>query len=259
MARTEFEPGDADEPDQDEGPAGPAGPAAGAPLTPLPAEVVATAEERAWRCLDHPDAAQWLAAYYDVDGDHAGRTFVEALDTPHGMLRDEFTPADLFAVSLLQVDIAPRAARVFLDPGTEHNELQRLLADVPHDEDLAQAGPAVLGAMSALYTQVKATLGRDPWVTASKLCARKRPRLFPVRDKRVRMLLDLYRHADYTIDWQVFAHVTGQSTVIDRLAELAAAAASTSPTVRLDPYPLRHLDVLLWMDARNRGVGGARR
>jgi hypothetical protein len=250
------EPSEPHERDQDGRPVGASGSLRPTPLLP---DVAAVAADQAWRALDHPDAAARLAAYYDVDGDYAGRTFVEALDSPGGMLHDQFTPADLFAVSLLQVDIAPRAARVFLDPGSAHNELLRLLSNVPPDEDLSLAGPQVLEAMAAFYVQVKATLGRDPWVTASKICARKRPRLFPVRDKRVRLLLDLYRHQDYTIDWQVFGHLTGQPAVIDRLADLAAEAARLSPTVRLDPYPLRHLDVLLWMDARDRGIGGARR
>lgn len=256
MPRSETEPGDADDAIEQQGPADSA---AGYPLTPVPDGALATAAERARRALDHPNAARWLAAYYDTDGDYAGRTFVEALDSPAGMLRDQFTPADLFAVSLLQVDIAPRAARVFLDPGTQHKHLVEALKQIPDDEDLALAGPAVLGAMAVLYTRVKGALGRDPWVTASKVCARKRPRLFPVRDKRVRMLLGLYEHRDYTIDWQVFAHLMRQPGLTDRLAALAEEASSTSPTVRLDPYPLRHLDVLLWMDARQRGIGGARR
>jgi len=43
--------------------------------------------------------------------------------------------------------------------------------------------------MRRRYNRIKSTLGADPWVTTSKLCARKRPALFPVRDKPVRDLL----------------------------------------------------------------------
>jgi hypothetical protein len=49
--------------------------------------------------------------------------------------------------------------------------------------------------MEAVYSPVKQALGNpevkrtNPWVTASKLCARKRPHLFPVREKVVCTLL----------------------------------------------------------------------
>jgi hypothetical protein len=207
--------------------------------------------------LAHPQVVQRLAAYYDTSGDYAGRTFTDAgpIDA------NSFNAADLFAVALLQVTIAPRAARVFLDDGTEHSLLLEALTALPSDDDLALAGDETLTAMARLYTTVKATLGKDPWVTASKICARKRPRLFPVRDKRVRMLLGLYARRDYTIDWQVFAHIMSQVEVVTTLHEVAAEAGKSAPDwgVSLDPFPLRHLDVLLWMDARAKGVGGAPR
>ena len=62
--------------------------------------------------------------------------------------------------------------------------------DIP-DCDLANAGIRALTAMQQHYEAVKQALSADTvknpnaWVTASKLCARKRPDLFPVRDKEV--------------------------------------------------------------------------
>jgi hypothetical protein len=137
--------------------------------------------------------------------------------------------------------------------------LLTLLNAIPPDVELAEANWPTYAAMAQLYTVVKRTLGKNPWVSASKLCARKRPRLFPVRDKRVRMLLGLYEHRDYTVDWQVFSHVMRQASVVDRLAELKEDAEAERDEVSLDSYPLRNLDVVLWMEARRRGVGGAAR
>lgn len=146
--------------------------------------------------LEPSVAVSRLRDYYDLDGRYAGRTFLDA----GGAQPNQFAPADLFAVSLLQVTIHPRAARVFLDDGPAHDQLVRSLAEVPIEVDLAQARPETYVAMADLYRRVKGTLGKDPWVTASKVCARKRPKLFPVRDRRVRILLDVYRLGDYSID-----------------------------------------------------------
>jgi hypothetical protein len=77
-----------------------------------------------------------------------------------------------------------------LNGGSTRDALLRKLVDIP-DCDLASAGIPALTAMVELYEAVKRALSaetvRNPnaWVTASKLCARKRPDLFPVRDREV--------------------------------------------------------------------------
>jgi hypothetical protein len=211
-------------------------------------------QAKVWQVLTADTAVEDLGLYYRTEGNYAGRTF---LDAPP-VVANEFTAADLFAVSLLQVSVHPRAARLFLDPGPDHDTLITLLTSIPPDLELADAEESTYLVMARLYQKVKAILGKDPWVTASKVCARKRPRLFPVRDKRVRMLLGLYEYLDYTIDWQVFSHVMRQADVVHRLAELKEdAEGECEDDVSLDPYPVRHLDVLLWMEARRKGIGGA--
>ena len=220
----------------------------------MPDGLAESARAKVWQVLTADMAAEDLKTYYDMRGDYAGRTFLDAVP----VIANEFTAADLFGVSLLQVSIHPRAARVFLDPGPKHTRLITVLTAVPPEWELAAAGKPTYSAMAELYTLVKRTLGKNPWVSASKLSARKRPRLFPVRDKRVRMLLGLYDYADYTIDWQVFSHVMRDAKVSDRLTELRRdVEGERDDNVSMDPYPLRHLDVLLWMEARRRGIGGA--
>ncbi len=102
--------------------------------------------------------------------------------------------------------------------------------------------------MRRLYNRVRSTLGSDPWVTASKLCSRKRPALFPVRDKLVRDLLDLTRHTNYEVDWQIFRAIMADSDITSALRDLAEKARDGA--LHLDTYPLRWFDVFLWMDAR---------
>jgi Family of unknown function (DUF6308) len=136
---------------------------------------------------DGPHAAQHrLARFYDTDGDFAGASFAEL--GPIDPI--DITPANLLATTLLSVRIRPGAARRMLGIGSTRDTLLRKLRDLP-DCDLANARCPALTAMEGLYEAVKQALSADTvknpnaWVTASKLCARKRPDLFPVRDKEV--------------------------------------------------------------------------
>ena len=72
-------------------------------------------------------------------------------------------------------------------------------------------------AMAELHHALKRALSPpevtkpNPWVTDSKLCARKRPDLFPVRDSVVCAYLGLIDpKGNYEVDWQVFLHVSRQ-------------------------------------------------
>lgn len=97
---------------------------------------------------------------------------------------------------------------------------------------------------------MKRTLGKDPWVTAGKLCARKRPRLFPVRDALVCGALGLSRYRSYQIDWQVYRAAMRDPQILAALYAVRDEAAAT-PDVHLDDVPLRWLDVILWMQAKD--------
>jgi len=165
--------------------------------TPVPDGVFEFAKDRALEKLspegDDPVGPR-LARYYDRSGNYAGASFVETAPNPV----NDIVASDLHAVSLLSVTIGPGATRRFLEPGTVRDHLLASLGSVP-DKDLADADAEDLAAVARLYEAVKASL-RDPtsrtsdrWVTASKFCARKRPRLFPVRDSVVCNILGLTR------------------------------------------------------------------
>ncbi len=215
---------------------------------------VVGAKGRVAEALDHPDAVSRLVRYYSLDGNYAGRTFLSLgpID-PYS-----FTPGDLLAITTLSVEAPPAAIRRFLDEGTTRNHLNGLLSEhvLPLDSNLAVASAELLQAMENLYAEVKPALSKsgsnrkNRWVTASKLCARKRPDLFPVRDSVVCNFLGLTSANNYQVDWQVFRQLIQSTDVTTRVDELVDAAAKV-PGVDVG-HPnnrLRHLDVLLWMHA----------
>lgn len=108
--------------------------------------------------------------------------------------------------------------------------------------------------MADFYEAVELALSADSvrspnaWVTASKICARKRPRLIPVRDRQVRDYLGLSKLTDYQIDWQVFRDLAADADIITALSMItdATVAASTGRNLRMDSSPLRLLDAAIW-------------
>ena len=114
-------------------------------------------------------------------------------------------------------------------------------------------------AMSEFYELVKRTLATpgardsDRWVAASKVTARKRPDLFPVRDGVVRNGLNIMRFGDYGVDWPIFQRIITDEGVMSRLKALPGQikdCAGNRP-VDLDGEPLlRLLDAALWTTFR---------
>lgn len=209
------------------------------------APAMAHARREAFLALNHPDAADLLRAYYDPAGNYAGATFVEL--EPNDPL--DVTATDLYALSLLSVNAGPRAGRALLTPGPHRDLVRAALADpaLPVDADLLTADADTTEAAERLYLAVRDALGNRPWVTASKLCARKRPHLFPVRDSVV-TLKRLKLGLDYLVDWQVYRALLGDHELTAALREVTARAQEGVSFPITEPA-LRTLDVLLWMTA----------
>ncbi len=175
-----------------------------------------------------------LRAYYDSEGNYAGRTFLDlAPQAPN-----EVGPADLLAVTLLGVSVKPRGVRKI---NNVHSDLCKLLAETPQI-DLADAGVDPLVSAGRFYLKTKSSLGSNPWVIASKLCARKRPSLIPVRDREVIALLRL-ANKNYSSAWTVYRWLMADEEIRAALG-LAAHRAGVA-----DIPHLRLLDTLLWMEA----------
>ena len=220
-----------------------------------PAELLGQAKDRALVSLNpggrYPVAAR-LADYYDADLDYAGATFAGLAP----ISPDDVTASDLHAIALLSVDAGPGSTRRLLEPGANRTEVLAALGNVP-DTDLLVAGPGTLAAMETLHLAVKSALSAptvahpNAWVTAAKLCARKRPELFPVRDREVCGYLGLLNaRQNYQVDWHVFRFLIGDQDVI---AAIGAAVEQTmdvalegSRRVRPDVSRLRLLDAALW-------------
>jgi copper chaperone CopZ len=119
-----------------------------------------------------------MAVYFDPAEAFAGLTFTILGRNP----RNEVTPDDLLAVSLLDIAWRPEAVRQLLD--TDAEKVSGMLAAVRSDIDLWQASDSDLAAVDPLWDALLGMPGVGT-ATASKLLARKRPRLCPVSDKVV--------------------------------------------------------------------------
>jgi hypothetical protein len=88
-------------------------------------------------------------------------------------------------------------------------------------------------------------------VTTSKLTARKRPDLFPVRDSVVSKYLGLSgRSQNFEVNWQVYRRLLQDDAIRSRLDQLVDEAADRDGVDVGSPLRrLRHLDVVLWMHA----------
>ena len=138
---------------------------------------------------DDEAALDLLARYYRppaaAEGFYTGAVF-DTWDSTGTRARDvdRFTADDLVAVTFLSVDVDPRAAHALLRERAA--EFADLLAAVGPDRDLVEE-ERVLGEDWAAWRLERAlrALPSTGRTTASKLLARKRPKLLPIWDKVV--------------------------------------------------------------------------
>jgi Family of unknown function (DUF6308) len=119
-----------------------------------------------------------VAGYFDPAEPFAGLSFSTLGSNP----RDQVTADDLLAVSLLDIAWRPDTVRQLLD--ADAGTISGLLAAVSNDVDLWEAADEQLAAVDPLWDLLLGVPGVGT-ATASKLLARKRPRLCPVSDKVV--------------------------------------------------------------------------
>ncbi|MCZ2826033.1 MULTISPECIES: DUF6308 family protein [unclassified Modestobacter] len=197
-------------------------------------------------------ATERLAGHYDPARRGAGTTFLELPPVAPSTI----TAADLHALTVLNAPVGALITRRLLSDSAIRAGIDEALAGLPTDADLAAADRSTFEAMEALAQAIHAgccdpwVAAPNPWVTSAKLCTRKRPRLFPVRDRVVCKGLGLYgtplrRYGTRRVDWQVFAFLIGEPDILHRLDELTEQVQTTH-RVRCDAVPLRVLDVALW-------------
>src|SRR6204780_2759821 len=168
-----------------------------------------------------------VAAYF-LDPVFAGMTFSDLGRNPPG----EIIADDLLAVALLDITWRPQAVRILL--GSHHQELSQMLAALPQATDLWEASDDALRSIDVLWDALTAIDGIGT-ASATKLLARKRPRLCPISDSIVIKAVDVPGRT-----WDVLRCLLQDPAAradVEALRPESAAAASV----------LRMLDVALWV------------
>lgn len=142
----------------------------------------------------HGEAVELLKDYYrpiSEGGRFEGREF-DCLEG--GSLADNnpdhLTPEDLIAVQLLNVRMSPRVITALLI--VDAQKFEPLFAEIP--DDLAFENPQAVeffagdGPVEKAYRELR-SIGGIGETTATKILARKRPRLVPIIDSAVRKSL----------------------------------------------------------------------
>ncbi len=207
---------------------------------------------RLLRFVTDPQAVDDLRSYFQ-DGPpntgYPGRWF-EQIGTPVEQERDRnrLTADDIVALSALSIRLPITVSARLLGPDAD--EISSLLTEIPADADLWTVPRSALSPRSAayrLFTKFRAMAWNGgehgtSGVTASKLLARKRPRLIPIYDHQVSQLVDLGKGASWWISLQ-----EAMTSEVRSHLEYAHKTAELGPLIT----PLRTLDVILWMRARH--------
>lgn len=188
---------------------------------------VESAARRLRASLTMPGLSHAVAAYFNEPG-FAGMTFSDlGHNPPH-----EFTADDLLAVSLLDITWRPQVVRVLLQ--THRQQIGELLADIPTDVDLWDASDVNLKSIDILWDVLTSIEGIGT-ASATKLLARKRPRLCPISDSLVIKAVDVPGRT-----WDVL-----RCLLFDPAAR--ADVEALRPAAAADASVLRILDVALWV------------
>lgn len=168
----------------------------------------------------------WSGRHFDVIGEN----------DPNAITGD-----DLVAVSLLSIEIPPEAAIAILED--KKDELVGCLKNIPQGKDavLWEVGESTIneGSQADSLWQILHEIDGIGWVTAHKLCARKRPHLLPVYDSVVKAALQP-RSREF---WKPL-----RKTLVDH-PEIVARLEEVKEDAGIDKRIslLRTMDVAVWM------------
>jgi hypothetical protein len=169
---------------------------------------------------------------------------------------------DLIAVSCLAVHVPAQASIGLLGPSAE--TVGRRLAQLPADRALGDLGDdeyeELLGPASPgqeLWDLLRQNNAGTRWqvgeTTASKILARRRPRLFPIIDSVVRRRTGL-KNEDIWRTWhqELRGPNNDASPLVQSLEDIRDSCGQ--PQLSL----LRVLDIVLWMDGTHEGKSAPR-
>ena len=224
---------------------------------PLLEEVKVVAIRQAYSAIsEDTDALHRLAYYYDPRGNYSGTSFLDAAPNPPS----DIVAADLYAVTRLSMTIRNDQSRLILSEGPERDTAISLLRAIPDNASILELSPSLLQSMWDFYDHFRCLLATgvkdsNHWVFAAKLCARKRPKLFPVRDGKVCQYLSgdtrpkskANRIGQFGNDIQVFKYLMGDESFVAIMSRLQRICGERR--IAVDQSQLRFLDVLLWTKA----------
>jgi hypothetical protein len=157
---------------------------------------------------------------------------------------NRFTADDLVAVTFLSVEVSPKAAHALLK--SRASEFSNLLEAVGPDRDLANETGRLAddGPEWALQAALRELRGVGP-TTASKLFARKRPRLRPIYDSVVAAVTNAVEK-----QWEPMRLALRENDLAlhRRLLRLRSEAGLPESV-----SPLRVLDVIAWLEGKDAG------
>lgn len=204
------------------------------------------------KAIPEHDGIKLVEPYYDPQQPYTGAYF-ELIGSDDNQ-PDRFTAVDLYAVSMLAVQVPAKAGIGIL---LEQAELfESLLSRVPdvHIKDLSREefqrdlGPDSVAL--ELWDRLRRN-GADEkrWnvgpTTASKIMARKRPHLIPIEDSVVDRVTQRGKRDSWKMWWQAF-HDGGD--YLEARADQIRAAVD-----RPDLSTLRVFDVMLWSWGKEQG------
>lgn len=195
---------------------------------------------------DDDSAALHLLSRYYKPGAYSGARF-DTWDSTGTRAEDanRFTADDILAVQFLSVSVPPNAVHALLSSRAEHFSL--LLTSLGPDRDLVDEAQSLTDdwvgwdVMNGLRD-----LEGVGQTTASKLLARKRPRLRPIWDSVVTAVTGTWQE-----QWEPMRLALRENNgeLHGRLIRLRRAAG-LSPEVSA----LRVLDVITWMEGKDAGL-----
>ena len=191
-------------------------------------DAIRRAAGRLRETLAEPGLGRAMAAYFDPAEGFAGMSFCDLGQNPPGAV----TADDLLAVSLLDIAWRPEAVRQLL--GSRAGSVSAMLGEIPADVDLWAVPDAELDTVDPLWDALLEMPGVGT-ATASKLLARKRPRLCPATDKVVIRAAGLPGQT-----WEALRCLLQDPQARDSLEALRPPEAAGAGLLRL-------LDVAIWI------------
>ena len=203
----------------------------------MPTNTITSFPDLADYIRDYPHfAASSLRAYFFKDA-FTGSQFEWLRSTDSNSI----TADDIVAVSMLSVNVPPRASMWILGPGQSLISLTLKTISESHGLEHPNIDIRAGGQMWKLWRTLFELEGIGETI-CSKILAAKRPLLFPIFDQHVGRALNL-KPTSYWESWRNFLRTADGRYTVLTLNTIAAEIGLTNISA------LRLIDIVVWMQA----------